>query len=120
MITPTATTASGQVSVTCSALVLNALVSYTIALSAGSGTFSTRTMKNGGNSLNYNIYTDTSYASVWGDGSSSTSLVSGSYTLNIGLISPRTDDFATCGKIPAGQTSAVGNYSDTITVTVTF
>lgn len=102
-----ATETTGSVTVTC-----HSTTTYTISLSAGSGTFAARVMKNGTQQLNYNLFTDAQRLTVWGDGTAGTSTVSatatgGSYTVY--------------GMIPALQkTVGAGSYSDTITVTVTY
>jgi spore coat protein U-like protein len=95
-------------------------VNYVVTLSTGaSGTYAARTLVSGANTLTYNLYIDTARAQVWGDGSASTRIWSGSMNLNNGhpvQIVTATD----YGRIPAGQDAAAGTYSDTITVTVNF
>ena len=114
-----ATTATGTVSVTCSALVLGLLISYQITLSQGaSANFSPRTMSNGNFNLQYNLYTASSLAQVWGDGTNGTGTISDSYLLNL---SPTTLNHTVYGQIPALQTSAtIGNYTDTIVASVIY
>ncbi|CDZ78960.1 putative secreted protein [Legionella massiliensis] len=114
----TATTGTGTVTVTCTALVANLNVAYQIALSAGSnGTFSARKMISGSTLLQYNLYTDSGYTTVWGDGSSGTSVVNDSYTL---LLLAVIRNYPVYGKIPGSQVAGAGVYNDTITVTVTY
>ncbi|MBS0288665.1 MAG: spore coat protein U domain-containing protein [Proteobacteria bacterium] len=114
----TQTTTTGNVQVTCSALVAGLNVSYNIKLNSGSsGNFSARTLKSGANNLNYNLYTSATYAQVWGDGSGSTVIVSDAYILSLLSV---TRNYTVYGKIPALQNVAVGAYSDTITVTVEY
>ncbi|MBB3047521.1 spore coat protein U-like protein [Litorivivens lipolytica] len=72
-------------------------------------------MSSGANSLNYNLYTDPTYLTVWGDGNGGTATVPGAIGV---LLLPI--DHVVYGRIPAGQNSAAGNYSDTISVTVTY
>ena len=56
---------TGTITVTC----LLQLSAYTIALSpGGSGTYSPRRMASGGNTLDYNLYTDAGYSQIWGNG----------------------------------------------------
>ena len=87
--------------------------SYTIGLSSGSGTFYSRTMTNGPYSLAYNLFIDPTRLTIWGDGSSGTTTVSGTGTgANVGT--------PVYGRIPAGQNAYVGSYSDVLTITVTF
>ena len=117
--TPSATLDSTNViSITCSALLAGFNVGYDIQLSTGnSGNYSTRTMADGGHTLNYNIYTNGARSTIWGDGSSGTSIVSDSYLLN--LISA-TRQYTAYGRIPAGQNPYAGTYQDTIIATVIF
>jgi spore coat protein U-like protein len=69
-------------------------------------------MRSGANQLNYNLYTDSAWTIVWGDGSGISSIqsVAGNSTTTLNVY----------GQIPAGQDAAVGNYTDTIIATVTF
>jgi spore coat protein U-like protein len=85
--------------------------SFEISLSAGSGTFASRTLANGARLLSYNLYVDPAHLTIWGDGSPGTATVSGSGTSR---------NFTVYGRIPARQNASVGSYSDTITVTITF
>jgi spore coat protein U-like protein len=102
----TKTTSTGKVKVKC-----NVIATYTIALSAGSGTFSSRVMDGGSYHLDYNLYTNSSHTTIWGDGTSGTSTVSAT---SLGAT------YTVYGMIPALQNVRVGSYSDTITVTVTY
>jgi spore coat protein U domain-containing protein, fimbrial subunit CupE1/2/3/6 len=92
---------------------------YTLTMSTGSSnSFVQRTMKSGTDALGYNLYTSNSYSIVWGDGTGSTSSLTGSVVLNNGH--PSQSNTATVyGRIPALQDVAVSsNYSDNVTVTV--
>ncbi len=103
--------------VTCSSLI-SILVSYTVSLSAGnSGSTAARQLRQGGNSLNYNLFKDILRTNVWGTGANA---VSDSYLLSIlGIGVDRT--YPIYGRITASQGSAPsGSYSDTITVTVAY
>jgi spore coat protein U-like protein len=84
---------------------------FEISLSAGSGTFATRTLTSGANLLNYNLFLDPTHLTIWGDGSPGTSTLS---TTGTG------GNYTVYGRIPAHQNAAVGSYADTITVTITF
>lgn len=114
-----AVTASGNVAVTCSALLVGLNVSYVIALNAGlNGNFTARLMKAGVSSfLPYNIYTTSAMTTVWGDGTGGSSTVSDAYLLSLLSV---TRNYPTWGRIPGSQVAPLGNYSDTITVTVTY
>jgi spore coat protein U-like protein len=84
---------------------------YTVALSPGNGSYSSRTMMSGANRLDYNLFTDATRTGIWGDGAGSTATVSGSGA---------SGNHTVYGRIPARQNAYVGSYSDIITVTVTF
>jgi len=88
----------------------------TIAFDTGSsGTFTSRTMLNGTDVLNYNLYIDAAYTLVWGDGS-------GLSLTHTQFVTPGKPSFSATvyGMIPALQTPGSGTFSDTITVTVSF
>lgn len=111
---------TGNVRVSCGG-VLGLLVPYDIALGTGAygSGFSPRKMASGGNRLNYDLYTSSAYATIWGDGSGGSQDVSGSVT--IVLLGGTANNHAVYGRIPAGQTAVVpGSYGDTVTVTVTY
>ena len=103
--------ATSTITATCS----NA-VPFSVGLSTGNGpgaTFAPRRMSSGTNQVNYTMYTDAGRTTVWGDGTGGSALNSLTGT---GAAQPIT----VFGRIPAGQTPAVGTYNDLITVTVTF
>jgi spore coat protein U-like protein len=86
-----------------------------ITLSAGdAGTFATRAMSAGAETLSYNLYVDAARTTVWGDGTSGTA--------TYGPILPAEGEtpVTVFGRAPAGQDAAAGSYSDTIVVTVIF
>ena len=90
---------------------------YTTALNVGSGggTFATRTLLNGSDTLNFNLYRDSAYSQVWGDGSGSTYTVAGTGS---GLLTANT--ITVYGQIPISQDKPVGAYTSLITVTVSY
>lgn len=90
---------------------------YTTALNIGSGggTFTTRTLLSGSNTLNFNLYRDSAYSQVWGDGTASTYTVAG--TGSGLLVSNNTTVY---GQIPISQDKPTGVYSSLITVTVSY
>jgi spore coat protein U-like protein len=90
---------------------------YTAALSVGSGggTFATRTLASGGNTLTFNLYRDAAYSQIWGDGSASTYTVAGT---GAGLLTANT--ITVYGEIPISQDKPVGTYSSTVTVTISY
>ncbi len=95
-------------------------VAYTIQLSRGvySAGFSPRRMGSGANRLNYDLYSDPAHTTIWGDGSSATSVVSDALSV---LREGSSRVHTVYGRIPARQTRAVvGRYSDTITFTIIY
>lgn len=106
---------TGQVSVIC--VGLDVFVNYTIALSAGgSGSYAPRQMSFLTNRLNYNLYTSSSRTTVWGNGTSGTSMASGSYVISLGVA----DNWTVYGRVTAQQNRVAGAYTDTVTVTVNY
>lgn len=104
-------TASGTATVSC--LILGGTVQ--VALSTGSGTFAQRTLVGpAGATLKYNLYTDSAYTTIWGDGT----LGTGTVTVNVPLLAPQSATIY--GRISGGQDVPVGSYSSTITATITF
>lgn len=90
---------------------------YTASLNVGSGggTFATRTLLSGSDTLNFNLYRDAAYSQVWGDGSGSTYTVTGT---GVGLLTA--NSIPVYGQIPVSQDKPVGTYTSTITVTVSY
>ena len=111
---PTDTTGSVSVSCTIPAQNPHAPLAVTISLSPGSsGSFAQRQMQSGGpDLLSYNLYTNPSFSTIWGDGNGPSS----SQTAFITSDTPFTA--VIYGRIPAGQKVPVGTYSDVITVTI--
>jgi spore coat protein U-like protein len=93
---------------------------FTVQLSAGAGTFAQRLLKSGANQLEYNLFTDSDFTSVWGDGTASTVDVD---DVGAGLSSTREITHTVFGQLTnsaANQDAPAGPYSDTITVTVVY
>ena len=90
---------------------------YAAALNVGSGggSFTTRTIANGGSTLNYNLFRDSARSQVWGDGSGSTFTVSGTGS---GLLTA--NNLVVYGEIAIAQDKPPGTYTSTVTVTVTY
>lgn len=107
------TTSTGTITITCTQTVNPATIN--IGPSANSGVFIPRQMiKAGGpDLLNYNLFIDPSYLTVWGDGTQGTSSW-------IGKIQQKNFSYniAVYGSVPAGQDVYPGLYSDVLTVTV--
>lgn len=89
---------------------------YDVGLDAGTGTGATvsdRKMTSGGNTLNYALYSDGSRTTNWG-------ATVGTDTV-AGTGNGAAQTLTVYGRVPSGQqTAAVGSYTDTITVTVTY
>jgi spore coat protein U-like protein len=88
---------------------------YQVGLNAGIGsgaTVTTRKMTKTGSTLNYSLYKDSAKTVVWGN-TQNTDTVSGTG-------SGVSQAITVYAKIPSGQTSPMGSYTDTITATVYF
>lgn len=102
--------ASTSLSVTCT---LNS--AYNVGLNAGTGSgasVATRKMSSGGNTLNYTLYQDAGYTTLWGNTVGSDTLAATGTGLPV--------SHTVYGRIPASQVVLPASYADTITVTVTF
>lgn len=93
---------------------------YTVGLDAGTtptATIAQRKMGNGTDTMNYNLFTDVTRLSVWGN--TIGTWVSGT---GAGLGAPQAQVHTVYGRVPSGQSNlAVGSYTEpTITVTVTY
>src|SRR6516165_1746097 len=81
----------------------------------GAPTFDPRRMLNGASTLNYNLYLDAARTTIWGDGTGGTQ--------NFFVRNPTNNQDVSIplyGRIPAGQSTSAGNYSNTLTVTINF
>jgi len=110
-------TASSDISVRCSSG-----APYTVALSAGGGTFAQRLLSGPGtDKLQYNLYTsDVANAPIWGDGTSNTDTVGGT---GAGMALGSAKTHTVYGVLPDSdfnRAAPAGSYNDTITVTVTY
>jgi spore coat protein U-like protein len=87
-----------------------------ISLSTGSsGSYSNRTLTRSSEPLNYNLYIDAAFATIWGDGTGGTDTYTNHNPPN------GTDvNLTIYGRILAQQDVSVGSYADTIVVTVNF
>lgn len=95
---------------------------FTIALNAGSttgGAFTQRLMTDGaGDTLQYNLYTDGTYGTIWGDGTAPTKSVQGTgkgmgTQVNTPVFGQMVDSATNAAQPP-------GSYTDTVLATVTF
>jgi spore coat protein U-like protein len=95
-------------------------VSYAVGAGTGSGgSFAARTLKNGSSTLGYNVYTTSNYTTIWGNGTGSTAIFSGSFVLAPGSGSGSRTHTA-YGRIPARQDVPAGTYTDSLVVTVSW
>ncbi len=90
---------------------------YSVALSAGANAgnasaFGNRAMTSGTHSLPYQLYLDAGRTQVWGDGNSS-----GLYT---GTGTGSQQMLTVYGRLPSLNGIPPGNYSDTVTLTITY
>jgi spore coat protein U-like protein len=89
---------------------------YTVALDGGAtaNNVAARQMNDtNSHMLAYGIYKDSARATIWGDGTGSTVTQSGTGT---GALQP----FTAYGRVAASQFASAGNYTDTVTVTVSY
>jgi spore coat protein U-like protein len=94
-------------------------VTAILSLSTGlSGNYASRTMFSATNVLNYNIYWNTAYNQIVGDGTGGSSTGSANMTVTVGNSAQVTN--TVYGYIPPLQNAAAGGYTDVITVTVTY
>lgn len=110
-------TATATVSASCLSVSVPMNASVDLALSAGtSGNAAARHMANGAARLNYNIYQDAGYATVWGNGANGGS----SQAMSIANLLNWNVSKTAYGRIPAGQYAKTGPYADSVVVTFTF
>ncbi|WP_234703203.1 spore coat U domain-containing protein [Sphingobium chlorophenolicum] len=105
------TDATSSVSVTCTPGTL-----FNVGLNAGAtggATVTTRQMLKGASPLNYSLYSNAGRTTNWGN-------TSGSDTVSQTSAGITPMAFTVYGRIPAQQSAASGNYTDTITVTVSY
>ena len=94
---------------------------YTMSVGTGStagGTISQRLMTNGTGSLQYNVYTSSTYTTLLGDGTAGSSKVAGTGS---GLASPQiTTVYGQVPDVATNQVATPGAYTDTLTVSVAY
>jgi spore coat protein U-like protein len=112
-------TATGGVTLRCTATGAAESVRSTIALSTGgSGSYALRSLFSGTERLDYNLFLNSSFTTIWGDGTAGSRV--GTANLNIPAGQSRTANRTIYGRIPALQSPAAGAFGDTIVVTVTY
>lgn len=88
---------------------------YTMSLDGGNyGSISQRKMQISGGTatLDYNLYTNVTRTTIWGDGTNGSTLT--------GNCVKGPDNFPIYGSVTAGQDATVGSYSDSVTITLTY
>lgn len=85
-----------------------------VAFSAGgSGDINQREMSDGaGNTINYNIWAESGHTTLLGDGTTGTTLG--------GTSTGAADIYTVYGLVPAQGAKPVGNYTDSLTLTLTY
>ncbi len=88
----------------------------TIGLTQGaSASFNQRQMQKGAEALAYNLFLDAARSTIWGDGTSGTSVYS------IGNPPNNTNvNLTVYGRVTAGQDVSAGTFSDTVTAVINF
>ncbi|MEE4453855.1 spore coat U domain-containing protein [Novosphingobium resinovorum] len=111
------TTAQGSAKADCISISIPMNATVDFGLSAGtSGNAAARQMASGSARLNYNIYQDAGYTTVWGNGSNGGTVQTMAITNLLSFSGTKT----AYGRIPAGQYVKTGAYTDSIVVTFTF
>ena len=88
----------------------------TVGLTQGaSATFSLREMQKGSEVLTYNLFLDASRTTIWGDGTSGTSMYQIANPPNNTNV-----NLTVYGRVAAGQDVSAGTFSDTITAVINF
>lgn len=102
--------------VDCTATSANAVVVYgTIALTGGSGP---RRLISGGDSLSYQLFTDSSRSIPWGDGGGGTTVTVSGFASHS---TPFHQTVTVYGRLLAHQTAArVGDYADVVTAILSY
>jgi spore coat protein U-like protein len=112
VFTSTAIDSAGTVTYRCNSTAAN----ISIALSKGSSSsFSPRTLRKGGETLNYNLYRNAARTNIWGDGTGGTSVYTRANPPNNSNV-----NLTIYGRIPALQDVSAGNYSDTVSAVINF
>ena len=105
------TDSTGTVTYTCS----NADHDIRISISKGSSTtFTPRGLKRGTEALSYNLFTDSTFGTIWGDGTGTTTTYFNHNPPNSAVT------LTVYARIPAAQDVSVGTYTDTVVVTIDY
>lgn len=107
-------TVNGGVTITCTKGTTTS-IDLSPGSNAANAVGTTRAMATAGpDYLSYELYQDSTYTTVWGVGNPGNALVPAAAP------SKAARTFTVYGRIPAGQGSTVGSYTDTVTATVNF
>ena len=96
---------------------------YTVRIDGGtSGDPANRYMPSGPNQLDYNLYQDAAYTTIWGDGTSGTSPVVQALPagMGMGMGAPFNMDHTVYGRSFSSQDPPPGAYADVPIVTIEF
>jgi spore coat protein U-like protein len=104
-LSPVPLDAVGNIRVVC-----DTSVSFSVALGAGNGSAAGRRLTSGSEHLDYELYTNASRTSVWGDG------ITGSDV----SVTGESVDLPVYGRIPPRQNVPANTYFDTIMVTISY
>src|SRR5438094_359813 len=105
----TSRTTSQSISVSC---LVPTTMTVSIGASSTSGSIANRQMAQaaGSGRLAYNIYRDSGFTQLWGDGTAGTTPLTLTVVLNT--------SFTVYGKVDAGQNVPAGTYADTVVITI--
>ena len=103
---------TGTVTYRCNGSAHNVTVGLTQGASAS---FNPRQMQKGAEALTYNLFLDASRSTIWGDGTSGTSVHPGGNPPNNTNV-----NVTVYGRVWAGQDVSAGAFSDTVTAVVNF
>lgn len=115
---------TGSVTVTCTGgpREPHTNISYVVTLGTGSSSsFNPRQMTAGAPRLAYNVFGDAGRSSVLGNATAGTIVLTGTLSVGPGMGNrTRSRTHTVYGRIPALQDAAIGNYNDTLVVTLSF
>jgi spore coat protein U-like protein len=90
-------------------------LNVTVTIDSGFGASFNRTMTNGTDRMNYNLYLDAGRTTIWGDGSSGTNVLTDKVPGNSKQITA-----TVYGRVFPRQNVGSGQYADGLTVTLLF
>lgn len=119
VFSPVPLDSTGSINISCNIPSKNphAPLAVTVSLSPGnSGSFAQRAMQQAGgpDQMNYNLYTNASMSTIWGDDGGSSSVQTAFVTRDMPYRA------TIYGRIPARQNVRAGSYGDVITVTIEY